>query len=311
MDRTGLLELNAVVAVANRRSFRAAALELGLSPSAVSHAIAALEQRMGVRLFNRTTRSVALSEAGEGFLARLRPALGEIAAAMEAVNEFRDRPRGTLRINASSMAAQYHLMPHILDFLRLYPEMQVDVVTEGRFVDIVAQGFDAGVRLAEAVPQDMIAVPLSGDQRLVVVCSPDFLATVRPPEAPEDLLRHNCIRRRMPSGSLYRWEFEKRGLQLALDVRGNLTLDEGRLMVDAALAGVGFAMVNQSAVEDVLADGRLVAVLDDWTPAFPGNRLYYPGHRHAPAGLRALVALIRANTQSRMPRPLPSPSQSS
>src|SRR5258706_8255130 len=211
MRRPGLFELQAVSAVAMHRGFRAAAVELEISPSALSHAIASLEQRMGVRLFNRTTRSVALSEAGERFLTQVQPALRDIAAAMEAVNDFRDTPTGTLRLNTSEGAAMQLLAPMVLEYLRRYPDMRVDIVTEGRLVDIVAEGFDAGIRLAEAVPQDMIAIPCSPPARFVVVGAPDYLRRHKRPKTPADLAGHACIRSRMPSGVLFPWAVEKHG----------------------------------------------------------------------------------------------------
>src|SRR4051794_10938546 len=234
MPRTGLVELNAVVAVASHRSFRAAATELGMSPSALSHAIAALEQRMGVRLFNRTTRSVSLTEAGEQFLAKVRPALREIAEAIDATNVFRDSPAGTLRLNMSEGAARQILTPIVLEFMRRYPQMQVDLVTQGRLVDIVAEGFDAGIRLAEAVPQDMIAIPCGPEQRYAVVGSPAYFNSRTRPITPGDLVAHECIRGRLPSGAMLKWEFEKRGEQMMVDVKGPLTLDHYELWIEAA-----------------------------------------------------------------------------
>lgn len=293
MQRSGLVELNAVVAVSKHRSFRRAAAELGMSPSALSHAIAALEQRMGVRLFNRTTRSVSLSGAGEQFLSRVGPALSEIAAAMEAVNDFRDTPAGILRINTSEGAARMVLTPMVLTFLRRYPEMQVDIVTEGRLVDIVADGFDAGIRAINAVPQDMIAVPCSPPLRFVVVGSPAYFAGRKPPRSPADLSAHACIRSRFPSGAIYKWEFEKRGVGQIVDVRGPLTLDNHNLMIEAALQGAGLIWTNEWSVAADLAAGRLVSVLDDWSPSAPGLCLYYPGHRHVPASLRAFIEVVR------------------
>jgi DNA-binding transcriptional LysR family regulator len=293
MQRAGLFELNAVVAVSSHRSFRRAAAELGLSPSALSHAVATLEQRLGVRLFNRTTRSVSLSEAGERFLKRVQPALGEIADAMEAVNELRDTPTGTLRINASESAARQILVPIVFEFLRRYPDMEVDIAAEGRLVDIVAAGFDAGIRIAEMVPRGMIAVPCAPPQCFAVVGSPAYFKRHSHPRMPDDLKAHNCIRYRFSSGTIFRWEFEKRGEEIDLDVPGSLTLDNQALMREAALHGVGLAYVNEWAVEADLAVGRLIRVLQDWTPPFPGPCLYYPGHRHVPAGLRAFVGVVK------------------
>jgi len=298
MQDTGLFELNAVAAISARRSFRAAATELGISPSALSHAIAGLEKRLGVRLINRTTRSVSLSEAGERFLARVSPALREIAGAMEDVNEFRDTPTGTLRINLKERAAHQILRPIVVKFQRRYPDMNVELTLEGRPIDIVADGFDAGIRLAESVPQDMVAIPVGPDSRFIVVGAPDYFARTSRPRSPHDLLTHECIRRRMATGKLYRWEFEKRGEEIALDVPGRLTLDSDYLMVEAAVEGLGLAFLSDFWVSEHLAAGKLQAVLEDWTPPFPGLRLYYPGHRHMAAGLRAFVDMLREERKS-------------
>ncbi|MCA1453071.1 LysR family transcriptional regulator [Bradyrhizobium sp. BRP22] len=295
---TGLFELNAIAAIAAHRSFRAAATQLGISPSALSHAVAVLEKRLGVRLINRTTRSVSLSAAGERFLSRVNPALREIAGAMEDVNVFRDTPAGTLRISLKERAGHQILRPVVAEFLRRYPDMQVELTMEGRHIDIVAEGFDAGIRLAEAVPQDMVAVPCGPDSRFLVVGAPSYFERMSIPRSPSDLLAHECVRRRMPSGKLYRWEFEKRGEEVALDVPGRLTLDSDALMIEAALDGFGLVFVSDWWVADHLADGRLRAVLEDWTPPFPGLRLYYPRHRHMTAGLRAFVDLLREELSS-------------
>lgn len=293
MQRAGMFELNAVLAVATHRSFRAAATELGISPSALSHAIAALEQKMAVRLFHRTTRSVALTETGERFLARIRPALREISEAMDLVNEFRDTPSGTLRINTSEDAAKMILTPLVLEFLRRYPQMRIDLVSEGRLVDIVAEGFDAGIRLAESVPRDMIAVPCSPPLRFVVVGAPSYLQAHEPPLVPADLMQHQCIRGRLPSGAAFRWEFAKRGDSQVIDVEGVLSVGGSNLILEAALSGMGLAYVIEHAAREHLDSGRLIAVLEDWTPPFPGLCLYYSGHRHVPAGLRAFIDLIK------------------
>lgn len=288
-----LSELHAVAAVAEHRSFRRAALALGVSASALSHAVAGLEHRLGVRLFHRTTRSVALSEAGARLVERVRPALREIADAIDTVRDLRGTPAGTLRINTAASAAAYLLDPVILPFLDRYPEMRLDIVTEGRLVDIVADGFDAGIRLAETVPRDMVAVPCSPPMRFIVVGAPAYFARHPRPRSPADLQAHVCVRRRMPSGVRLGWEFERGGEAITIDVDGPLTLDASELMVAAALRGAGLAWVNTWNVEPLLAEGRLVSVLDDWCPAFPGLCLYYPSQRHVAAGLRAFVELIR------------------
>src|SRR6202000_2603026 len=242
---------------------------------------------------NRTTRSVALSQAGERFLARVSPALREIAGAMEDVNEFRATPTGTLRINTKERAAHQILRPVVAKFLRRYPDMRVELAMEGRPIDIVAEGFDAGIRLAESVPQDMVSIPCGPDSRFIVVGAPGYFKRKSVPRSPADLLTHECIRRRMPGGKLYRWEFEKRGEEMALDVPGRLTLANDGLMIEAGLGGLGLAFVSDWWVSDLLAKGSLRAVLEDWTPPFPGLCLYYPRHRHMTAGLRAFVDMLR------------------
>ena len=298
MSRPSLVELDAVIAVARRGAFRAAALELGISTSALSHAVAGLEARLGVRLFNRTTRSVSLTAAGEQFVAEIAPALVQIRDAMDGVNAHRATPSGVLRLNTAIGAARMILAPLILEYLRRYPEMSVDLVTEGRLIDIVGEGFDAGVRIAEAVPRDMIAVPIGGPPvggqlRSVIVGAPAYFAGRSLPQTPGDLLSHQCVRTRMASGALYRWEFERRGERVEVDVKGALTLDESGLMLEAVRAGAGIGYLSEWSVAADLAAGRLLQALDDWTPAYPGLCLYYPGRRHVPAGLRAFIGLIR------------------
>lgn len=295
MTRGSLIELEAVMAVASRGGFRAAARELGMSSSALSQSIAALEARLGVRLFNRTTRSVSLSAAGEQFIAEVGPALSAIRNAMEGVDGHRSEPVGTLRLNTSLGAARMILAPLVLEYLRRYPQMQVEVTTEGALVDVIGQGFDAGVRIAEMVPPDMIAIPISRETRSVIVGAPSYFERRAHPLTPNDLMTHTCIRARMASGSLYRWEFERRGESLALDVPGSLTLDESDLMLRAARAGAGLAYISEWSVAEDIAAGRLVQVLDDWTPPYPGLNLYYPGRRHQPAKLRAFIELIRGS----------------
>ena len=293
MHRSGLVELEAVLAVARRGSFRAAAAELGMSTSAVSNAIAGLEARLGSRLFHRTTRSVSLTEAGRRFADRITPALMEIRSASEEINAQDQSLTGTLRINASVGAAQMIFEPLVLAFMRRHPGMTVDIITEARLVDIVAAGFDAGIRLEESVPRDMIAVPIGGDQRLVVVGAPSYFEHHPQPHVPGDLSAHACIRLRLSHGGIYHWELERHGESVAVDVQGLLILDEMRMIAQAARAGLGLAFMSEWYVAEDLAAGRLLQVLDDWTPPFPGMRLYYPGHRHVPAALRAFIELIR------------------
>ncbi|WFU06246.1 LysR family transcriptional regulator (plasmid) [Rhizobium sp. CB3171] len=292
MHKSGLIELEAIIAVARRGSFRAAAVELGMSPTALSHAVAGLETRLGVRLFNRTTRSVSLSAAGEQFVATVAPALSDIHGAMEAANSHRDTPAGILRINSSVGAARQILTPIVLEYLKRYPDMRLDLVTEARMIDIVADSFDAGIRTMDTVPKDMIAVPFGPPLRYAVVGSPAYFEAHPKPGKPQDLMQHCCIRARLPSGALYRWEFEKQGEVLTLDVPGSLTLDEPTLILEAAREGAGLAYLSEWSTAADIAAGRLVRILEDWTPALPGLCLYYPSRRLLPAGLRALVDLI-------------------
>ncbi len=298
MKASGLSELHAVVAVAAHRSFRAAATSLGVSASAVSHAITALEDRLGVRLFSRTTRSVSLTQAGESFLAKVQPALRDIADAMETVNRFREQPTGTLRLNTSEMAARQLLAPLILNYAALYPDVGIDVVTEGRLVDIVALGFDAGIRIHESLPLDMVAVPIGGAQRHIVVGSPAYLADHPKPRAPNDLSKHACLRLRLPGGNLYKWEFERRGQKITVDVPGQLTFDNANLTLEAALRGAGLAYVYAWAAREALAHGELIQVLGDWTPPYAGLHLYYPRHRHPTAALRTFIDFARTPAAS-------------
>ncbi len=295
---SGLFELHAVVTVANHASFRRAAADLGMSPSALSHAVATLETRLGVRLFNRTTRSVSLSQAGEQFLARVRPALHEISGAMADVSDLRDTPSGLLRINASERAAEA-VLPIVTDYLGRFPDMQIDLVVDGRMIDIVADNFDIGMRLAEMVPQDMVAITFGPDISWAVVGSPAYFAEHGTPKVPHDLLNHRCIRRRLPGGSMYRWEFEVRGEEFAIDVPGTLTLNTDPLMLSAAMDGVGLAYLSDGRAADALNAGHLVRVLQDFTPPYPGLQLYYPRHRHMRAGLRAFIDLVRERSRRR------------
>ncbi|MBZ9934772.1 LysR family transcriptional regulator [Mesorhizobium sp. BR1-1-16] len=291
-------DLNAVATVAATLNFRAAAVELGIPPSSLSHAIASIERRLGVRLFNRTTRSVRLTDAGADFLERIRPALREISEAVEMVNRFRATPAGLLRLNGSEGASQ-RVLPLVLDFLAAYPDMRVDIASDGRLVDIVATGFDAGLRLAEAVPQDMVAVPVGEDEAFAVVSTPDYFASRPPPVVPADLLRHECIRTRMASGAIHRWEFERQGESVIVDPPGRLTLGSHDLSLKAARDGAGLAYVTERSAREDLRSGRLQRVLGDWTPAFPGLCLYYPRQRLPSAGLAAFIAHARSARERR------------
>lgn len=293
MTRGRLVELEAVVAVARRRSFRAAAVEVGLSTTALSQTIADLEARLGVRLFNRTTRSVSPTEAGDQFAAEVAPALSTIRNAMDGVNTHRSTPTGVLRLNSSVGATRRILQPLVFQYLDRYPQMSVDLVTEDKLIDIVRDGFDAGIRLADQVPADMIAIPLGSNERLILVGAPSYLDGREAPTNPAALVTYDCIRMRLSGGAIYRWEFEKNGQEVAVDVSGRLILDESTLIREAVLAGYGLAYVSEWEIAEDIRAGRLIPLMEDWSPPFPGLSLYYPGHRHVPAGLRAFIGLIQ------------------
>ncbi|MEI1249688.1 LysR family transcriptional regulator [Rhizobium aouanii] len=291
MELASLKELEAAIAIARRGTFRAAAIDLGLSTTALSHTISRLEA--GLRLFNRTTRSVSLTDAGRLFVQQVGPTLQDLHAALDLVRAHRETPSGTIRINAAPFAARAIISPLVLEFLRRYPDMSVDIVTEGKMVDIVKDGFDLGVRVEGLVPSDMIAVSLGRPQRHAVVVSPEYFGKHGKPMVPPDLLNHRCIRVRLPDGSLFRWRFEKDGEPVQIDVRGPIALDEASLTRTAVLesAGVGYLFE-----QDILADieaGRVIRVLEDWTPPYPGLCLYYPGRRNLSAGVRAFLNLAR------------------
>lgn len=288
-----LAALGAFVAIVEHCSFRKAADELGVSPSSLSHVIRSLESKLGVRLLHRTTRSVAPSEAGLRLFERLKPVLSDFDEALGALDDFRQVPSGPLRINASEPAVRLLLEQAIPTFIERYPHITLDISAEGRLVDIVAEGYDAGIRLGESLPQDMIAVRFGGDLRFIPVASPAYLQGRLQPQTPDDLHQHRCIGSRMPSGKRYHWEFEKHGQALVVDVPGPLILDHPQLMVESALAGLGIAYVPDRTVRAHLEDGSLVALLEDWCPAFPGLFLYYPGHRHVPAVLKAFIEVVR------------------
>ncbi|MBB2931958.1 LysR family transcriptional regulator [Paraburkholderia silvatlantica] len=298
MTKPDITELDAFAEVATLRSFRKAAEVLGLSPSTVSHLMRRLEERMGVRLLHRTTRSVAPTQAGERLLARLHPVLAELRSALGEIDRFRDQPTGRVRVNAPEQGVRLLLHDVVPAFRKKFPDIELDLVTEGRLVDIVKEGFDAGVRLGGTIPRDMIAVQLGGEARCIVVASPRYLARHKRPQTPEDLKFHECIRIRLPNGKLFAWEFEKRGRTLAMEVPGTLILNQEALVIDAALAGLGVAYVFESSVRDALKARRLVSVLDDWCPSFPGAFLYYPGNRNVPSALRAFVDVVKISRAS-------------
>ncbi|WP_054178771.1 LysR family transcriptional regulator [Trabulsiella odontotermitis] len=286
-------DLKAFMAVAEQRSFRRAADFSGVTRSTLSHAIRGLEARLGVRLLHRTTRSVALTEAGEELLRRISPHLMGLEQALEEVADTRGQMLGTLRINGGQEAIQLLLQTIVPEYLARYPGVSLDLVVDGRLVDIVAEGFDAGIRLAEDVPADMVAVRFGGDVRFLAVASPSYLAQHPAPAVPDDLVHHHCVRQRLPSGKRYRWEFSRHGQSIAVDVPGTLTLNSSPLMVCAAIQGLGIAYVPDVHARSALKDGRLVTVLEPWCPPIPGLCLWFPANRHMPASLRALIDIIK------------------
>src|SRR5215468_11031162 len=290
MRKPGIAELSAFVAVAERSSFAKAARELGLSRSALSETIRGLEDKLGVRLLNRTTRSVAPTEIGERLLAEMRPAIENFEAAVESINVFRDKPAGHLRLTVPRPAAKMVIEPILAKFLTAYPAITLEVVTDSTLTDIVRDRFRPGHR----VEQDMIAVRIGEDARPTIVASLDYLARHPAPRTPGDLRAHNCIRQRFASGVLHRWAFEKRAKSLEVTVAGSLITSDSDLAIRAALDGMAIARVPAIYVEPHLAAKRLVPLLEDWAPRSVGFFLYYPSRRQMPAALQAFVEVIKA-----------------
>jgi DNA-binding transcriptional LysR family regulator len=293
MADADLRDLGAFAAVARHRNFRRAARELRVSVSGLSQRLRELEARLGVRLLNRTTRSVAPTHAGELLLSRTAAALGEIVEAIDAVRGLGDHPSGRLRINAPEPAAQLVLAPMVAPFLKRHPAIELDIAVESSLIDIVAGGFDAGVRYEEHLAKDMIALPLAGPQRYVVVASPEFVARTGRPTHPKDLLRHPCLSVVFSSRASLPWEFEKAGRTVKVLPKGPFTSSDGQLLLQAALDGVGFLMTFEEYVREPVRSGALVSVLDDWCPEFPGPLLYYPSRRQPPPALNAFIAFAR------------------
>ncbi|MGR4866860.1 LysR family transcriptional regulator [Caulobacter sp. LARHSG274] len=294
MAQPDLADLDAFTAVARARSFRGAAALRGVSASSLSEALRRLEADLGVRLLNRTTRSVTPTEAGERLLARLTPALADVTLALDEVNAFRDSPTGVLKLNVPGAVARIIFPDLIPRFLKAYPGVRLEITAEDSFVDVLAAGFDAGVRYDERLEKDMIAVPLSGPQRFVVVGAPAYFAAHGRPVHPRELLGHPCIRHRFASGSSYAWEFEKDGEVIRIQPEGPLITTSVELELAAAEAGLGLFASFEGFAAAAIAAGRLETVLDDWLPPFTGPYLYYPSRRHMPAPLRAFVDFIKA-----------------
>jgi DNA-binding transcriptional LysR family regulator len=293
MNRGHLAELSAFLAVARERSFTRAGAQLGVTPSALSHSVRALEERLGLRLLNRTTRSVTTTEAGERLLGSVGPRLDEIEAEVAGLSALRDKPAGTVRISADEHSMATVLWPALRRMLPDYPEIRVEIVTDYTLTDIVAERFDAGVRFGEIVAKDMIAVPIGPDARMIAVGSPGYFAARGRPQALEDLAHHDCINLRLPTyGGLYAWEFQRDGHDLRVRVEGQLTFSSLLPIEGAALDGFGIAYVPQSLVQHHLDRGALEAVLTQWSPSFPGYHLYYPSRRQpTPAFVKIVEAL--------------------
>jgi len=294
MRREELADLNAFAAVAEERSFTRAAAKLGTSQSALSFTIRRLEERLGVRLLSRTTRSVAPTEAGERLLRTLGPALDKIGAELAALSELREKPVGTIRITAGEHAAEAILWPAFARLLPYYPDIKIELVVDYGLTDIVAERYDAGIRLGEQVARDMIAVRIGPDFRWAVVGAPSYFARRPRPKRPQDLTAHDCVNLRLPTyGGLFAWEFEKRGRELKVRVEGQLVVTNLALRLNAALAGLGLAYLPEDVVHRHLADRRLIRVLDDWCPPFSGYHLYYPSRRQPTPAFAVLVEALR------------------
>jgi len=295
MRRSDLPALSMLTLVAARRSFRAASRELGISVSAVSHAIRGLEERLGVRLLSRTTRTVAPTEAGRQLLGQLEPALAAIEDALEATTTSQDILTGTLRFSVPRTAAELALLPLAIEFQHHHPQVTIEICVQDDFTDIVAAGFDAGVRLVESLQQDMIAVTLGPAQRTAIVGSPAYFQGRRAPAHPRELHDHVCVRHRLAGGSIYEWEFEKGPQVTVAAVSGGIILNDPRLIIDAVLAGAGLGYVFEAQVADDIRSGRLMRVLEDWCPHYPGFFLYYPNRQLMRPALRAFVDFIETS----------------
>lgn len=292
-------EMAAFALVAEHKSFAKAAVELGVSRSALSHSMRTLEERLGVRLLNRTTRSVAPTDAGERLLARLRPALDEIGAAIDEMNAHKDSPAGSLRLTLLPLATRTVVAPILGRFMAAYPAIKIEISSDGALRDIVRERFDAGIRPGERVERDMVVVPVSGPIRMSVVASPEYLARKGTPRTPRDLHAHDCIRLRLPSsGGLFPWRFAKGNESFEVAVDGRLIVNDADLMVQAALDGIGIAYMAGDALDAAVADGRLVHLLDGWMPAVTGLYLYYPNRRQVPRPLRAFIDFLKAERRA-------------
>jgi len=294
MDDVRLDGLEVFAAIMRHGGFRAAARERGVSSSALSQALANLEAALGIRLLNRTTRSVSTTEAGARLLARLAPALADIRNALEDIDQLRDTPSGLIRINAPAPAVDHVLCPLVFAFMRLYPDVKIEIVSDAALIDIVEQGFDCGVRFGRQLAQDMIATALGPPLRYVIVCSPAYRDARSIPRNPHDLVNHDCIRRRFPGGTIAAWDFEKDGDAMSIEPAARLTLGSAHQEVQAALAGQGIAHVFDDYARAHIEAGRLIELMPDWTRRLPSWFLYYPNRRHHSAAMRAFIAYVKS-----------------
>jgi DNA-binding transcriptional LysR family regulator len=294
MPRSDRNDLEAFLAVARERSFTRAAAKLGVSQSALSQTVRALEARLGLRLLTRTTRSMAPTEAGERLLKTLGPAFDQIDTALAEISEFREKPSGTIRITAGEHPAEMILMPALEKLLPAYPDIKVDVDVDNTLTDLAAGRHDAGVRFGEQVAKDMVAVRIGPDMRMAVVGAPSYFDQRPRPKVPQDLTGHSCINLRLPThGSLYAWELEKGKHELRVQVEGQLVFNYPPLLLRAALSGLGLACVFEDQVQEHIAEGRLIRLLADWCPPFPGYHLYYPSRRQPTSAFKLLVEALR------------------
>jgi DNA-binding transcriptional LysR family regulator len=292
-NRSDLTDFTYFLAIARHQSFRRAGLEVGISASALSHALKGLESRLGVRLLNRTNRSVTLTAAGEELQAAIADPFEKIAQGVDALNRYRDAPAGRVRINVAVDAADLLFAPILPTFVERYPDIELDISLSNRLIDVTDGGFDAGVRYGGTVPEDMVAQRLSADIRWIVVGTPAYLDRFGRPEHPNDLLKHRCLRFRLGDDSLYRWEFERDGEELALAVPGTLTFDDSRIILSALIGGAGLMYGPEPLLREALGTGAIEEVLQVWAGPGPGFHIYYSSRRQVPTGLRVLIELIR------------------
>lgn len=293
INRSDLADLSYFLRIAKHRNFRKAGLDLGVSASALSHSLSGLETRLGVRLLNRTTRSVTLTAAGEELLAAIDGPFETIAVATDALNRYRDDPTGRIRLNVLQHAGAALLGPVLPKFIKAYPDIEVDVVISNKMVDVVADGADAGIRYGGTVPEDMIAQRLSADMRWIVVASPAYLEEHGTPQHPDDLNDHQCLKVRLGDDSLYHWEFDKGGEEVAIDVPGAITIDDSDFALSLAKRGAALSYMPESSAAALIATGELKIVLEDWASMGPGFHIYYSSRRQLPTGLKLLIEMIR------------------